>query len=100
MPKLNATDIAIKLSVKLGTPLAGSEELVKVFKEIITESLASGNEIHLQGFGKFYLSYRGGGQRKNPRSGELMSMLPHIVPSFKSGVVLKKTINDALNAHF
>lgn len=68
--------------------------LVECFEQAITNTLGQGKDVVLPGFGKFKVSMRAGGSRRNPSSGEPMEVAASWAVSFKVGKALKTTANN------
>lgn len=64
--------------------------LVSALETAVQTHVAAGESVVLPGFGKFKVSLRAGGERRNPRSGEMVTVPSAWVPSFKVGKTLKE----------
>ena len=60
----------------------------------ITNTLRSGSEVRLAGFGSFNVVHRKATSGRNPRTGEAISIPASKQPKFKAG----KTLKDAVNS--
>ena len=60
--------------------------------DIILEQLVAGETITLQGFGTFAVRTQASSTRRNPRTGEAMSVPEKKVPGFKAAKALKEVI--------
>jgi DNA-binding protein HU-beta len=60
--------------------------------ETIQETLKSGGEITLTGFGKFHVAERGARQGVNPQTRERIQIGPSKVPRFSAGARLKRSL--------
>ena len=60
--------------------------------EVLTRSLASGEEITVVGFGKFFVRQTSARDGRNPRTGEKIRIAASNNPVFKAG----KTLKDAV----
>ena len=67
------------------------ERVVSVILERMIEALEQGGRVELRGFGA--LSVRSRGARRNPRTGESVSVRAKHVPFFKSGKELRERLN-------
>ncbi|WP_354697839.1 DNA-binding protein HU [Paraconexibacter sp. AEG42_29] len=61
---------------------------------ILEESLASGGEVTLTGFGKFHVAERGARPGVNPRTGERIEIAATRIPRFTAGSSLKKAVRS------
>jgi len=59
----------------------------------ITETLVSGNQVTLVGFGTFQVRDRAARVGRNPRTGEAIDIKASKMPSFKAGKALKDAVN-------
>lgn len=60
----------------------------------ITRELAQGNSVQLIGFGTFEAKAFGMREVKNPRTGEPMTVPPHMRPIFRAGKALKEAVKS------
>ncbi|HEY8435712.1 MAG TPA: HU family DNA-binding protein [Haloplasmataceae bacterium] len=84
---------AIAEKMPEGTTLKTVEAAVNAFTEVVTETLASGGEVVLTGFGSFKVNERGARQGRNPRTGETITIPASKVPTFRPGKGLKDAVN-------
>ena len=61
--------------------------------DTITETLATGEDVMLFGFGKFEVRERAARTGRNPQTGAEMKIDAAKVPAFKAGKALKDLIN-------
>jgi len=59
----------------------------------ITETLVSGDQVTLVGFGTFQVRDRAARVGRNPRTGEAIDIKASKIPSFKAGKALKDAVN-------
>lgn len=60
--------------------------------DAIQETVASGEEVRLPGFGTFSVTERGEREATNPRTGEKMMVGPTKTPKFKAGTTFKNML--------
>ena len=60
----------------------------------ITDTLRSGSEVRLAGFGSFSVVHRKATNGRNPRTGEAISIPASKQPKFKAGKTLKDSVNS------
>ena len=74
---------------------AKAEEVVDLFFNSITETLAKGDRVEIRVFGAFtvrdYKSYKG----RNPKTGEQIVVPPKRLPFWKTGQELKQRVDSA-----
>ena len=59
----------------------------------ITDTLVSGDQVTLVGFGTFQVRDRAARVGRNPRTGEAIDIKASKIPSFKAGKALKEAVN-------
>ncbi len=60
--------------------------------DIITKTLAKGEEVAITGFGTFRVAKRAARMGVNPKTGEKIQIAAAIVPKFKAGKLLKEAV--------
>ena len=68
-----------------------SIETVEILLNLIKQSLASGDDVLISGFGKFCEKKKRRG--RNPATGEDMMLAPRKVTTFQSSMKLRKKVN-------
>jgi integration host factor subunit alpha len=85
--------------------LAVSRQAAKIAKdgyaldtafEVIKQTLESGEDVLISGFGKFSVRVKGEKRGRNPQTGEPMVLAPRRVATFKCSRRLKNKINKSL----
>ena len=90
---MNKNDVVNHLSDRTGLSKADSQKAVDGIFELITDSLKSGEEVRISGFGVFVVSNRAGGKGRNPQTGEEITIKASRAARFRAG----KPLKDALN---
>jgi integration host factor subunit alpha len=90
---LTKRDIAQAISQETHHAKAQSSQLVDTLFEIIRETLKSGEDVLVSGFGKFTVRERKERRGRNPQTGEPIMLSPRKVVMFKSSGVLKGKLN-------
>ena len=67
---MNKNDLVQKLAERTGLSKMDAQKAVDGVFELITDSLKSGDEVRVTGFGVFAVSSRAGGKGRNPQTGE------------------------------
>ncbi len=92
------SELIESLAERADITLAKAEEVVDLFFNNITETLASGDRVEIRGFGAFtvrdYKSYKG----RNPKTGEQITVPPKRLPFWKTGQELKQRVDSAFTA--
>lgn len=91
---MNISDLAEKIATEHKLSKGGAKSVVESVLAAITEAAASGEEVALNGFGKFKVQDRPAREGRNPQSGETMK----IAASRKLTFSAAKAVKDALNA--
>ena len=80
------------VSGKTGLSKKDAGESVEAVFSTITDTLRSGNDISLTGFGKFHVAERGPRQGVNPQTRERITIPGGRVPRFTAGSQLKQAV--------
>jgi integration host factor subunit alpha len=67
-----------------------AEEIVESFLDIIKETLASGEEVKISGFGKFIVHQKHDRLGRNPQTGESLTITARKILTFKPSILLKQ----------
>lgn len=65
---------------------------VEAIFDIITKTLAKGEEVAITGFGTFKVAKRAARAGVNPKTGEKIQIAATTVPKFKAGKLLKEAV--------
>jgi len=90
---LNKNDLIAAVASDTGMSKADITSAVDGVFSAITDSLTSGNEVRLVGFGTFSISRRKATTGRNPRTGEAIQIPASNQPKFKAGKGLKEAVN-------
>lgn len=90
---MNKTELINKIAEKTDLTKKDSEKALNAFIETVKETLKSGNDLQLIGFGSFQIKQRAAREGLNPQTGEVIQIAAANVPSFKAGKDLKKAVN-------
>ena len=70
-----------------------SIETVEILLELIKQSLASGDDVLISGFGKFCVKKKNERKGRNPATGEDMILAPRNVVTFQCSRKLREKLN-------
>ena len=70
-----------------------SADVVNSIVDIVSETLASNQEVKISGFGRFYLRDKNARKGRNPQTGEEIEIRARRVLGFKASDSLRQTIN-------
>lgn len=95
---LTKAEIAEKLYEELGLNKREAKEFVEIFFNEISETLVSGLDVKISGFGNFTLRDKKGRPGRNPKTGEDVIISPRRVVTFRAGQKLKSRVeNNAIS---
>lgn len=89
---LTKARLAETLFEDLGLNKRESKELVELFFEEIRNTLASGDDVKLSGFGNFVLRTKDQRPGRNPKTGEEIPISARRVVTFRPGQKLKARV--------
>lgn len=90
---LTRAHIAERVLTKTGMRKWRSAELVDSVFGIIKQTLESGEDVLITGFGKFSVRKKNERRGRNPVTGESMTLASRKVVTFKCGTVLRERLN-------
>jgi len=90
---LNKNDLIAAVSSSTDLSKADATKAVDGVLAAVTDSLKSGNEVRLVGFGTFSVANRAASTGRNPRTGEAIQIPASKQPKFKAGKALKDAVN-------
>ena len=90
---MNKEEMIDALSASGGLSKADAGRVVDGMLEVITKSLAKGEEVRLSGFGAFVVTKRAASTGRNPRTGEAIQIAASKTPKFRAAKALKDAVN-------
>lgn len=90
---MNKNDLVAAVATSTGLSKADASKAVDGVFSAITDSLKSGDEVRLVGFGTFSVAQRAASEGRNPRTGEKIDIPASKQPKFKAGKGLKDAVN-------
>ena len=90
---MNKNDLVAAVSGAAGLSKADAARAVECVFDAITDSLRSGDEVRLVGFGTFSVANRKASEGRNPRTGEKIQIPASRQPKFKAGKALKDAVS-------
>ncbi len=91
---LTKAEVAEHLFEKVGLSKRDAKDMVEVFFEEIRETLESGVQVKLSGFGNFDLREKSERPGRNPKTGEDIPISARKVVTFRPGQKLKSRVED------
>jgi DNA-binding protein HU-beta len=86
-------ELVTAISEKTGLSKVQAKDALEAFVDAVTESLKSGAEVRLVGFGSFVPVSRKAGLARNPRTGETVKRAASKTARFRVGEGLKSALN-------
>ena len=93
---LTKADIVQAVSHKTNHTMAQSANLVDALFEIIKQTLESGEDVLISGFGKWSVRAKRERRGRNPQTGEPLTLAPRKIVTFKRPPVLKHKLNGSM----
>src|ERR1700741_2167296 len=92
MSTLTRADLAEALNRKLGLSRSESLGMVESILDLMSDSLAAGENVKISGFGTFLLRDKAGRVRRNPKTGVEVPITPRRVLTFRASQMLKDRV--------
>jgi DNA-binding protein HU-beta len=89
---MNKTELIERIAEEVGVPEGEAQRYLGAIERAVTETLKSGEEVRITGFGKFSVRERKAREGRNPQTGEKMKIAASKVPGFSAGNALKEAI--------
>lgn len=89
---MNNSQLIEKVAADLKTPKTDTKVLVDTVLDAIQGALAAGEDVSLQGFGKFTVKSREAREGRNPQTGASIQIAASKSVGFKAGSVLKAAL--------
>ena len=91
---LTKAEIAETLYDELGLNKREAKEFVEIFFNEISNTLVSGLDVKISGFGNFILRDKKERPGRNPKTGEDVTISPRRVVTFRAGQKLKSRVEN------
>ena len=90
---MTKADIAEKIHTKIGLSKKESSDMLESMISIMKNTLETGEDIMISGFGKFEVKQKKDRKGRNPQTGEAMTIDARRILTFKPSNLLKQAIN-------
>lgn len=90
---MNKQELIQAISDKSGLTQKDAKTALDATLAVISDTLASGDEVVLVGFGSFQTKHQKARIGRNPKTGEKLTIPAKKVPAFKAGKGLKEAVN-------
>jgi len=91
---MNKNELISAVAEKAELTKAQAGEAVDALFDIIADTLKSGVEVRVIGFGNFSVTARAATEGRNPRTGDTIQIPASKTPKFKAGKGLKDAVNS------
>jgi len=90
---VNKTDLIEAIASNASLSKADAGRALDAIINSVTDTLRSGDQVTLTGFGTFIVRERSARTGRNPQTGDPISIKAAKVPSFRAGKALKDAVN-------
>lgn len=90
---MKKTELIDALAAKTDVTKTAAGKSIDALLEIITETVAAGDDVALIGFGTFKAAKRAARTGKNPKTGEVLQIAASTVPKFSAGAAFKAAVS-------
>jgi DNA-binding protein HU-beta len=90
---VNKSQLVDQIAENADISKAAAGRALDALVETVTETLKSGDQVTLVGFGSFVVRERAARTGRNPKTGEAIEISAAKVPAFKAGKALKDACN-------
>ncbi|CAH0532927.1 DNA-binding protein HU-beta [Vibrio stylophorae] len=90
---MNKSQLVDKIAADADISKAAAGRALDAFIGAVTETLKSGDQVALVGFGTFSVRERAARTGRNPQTGAEIQIAAAKVPGFKAGKALKDAVN-------
>ncbi|MCP3698300.1 HU family DNA-binding protein [Aliivibrio sp. S4TY2] len=90
---MNKSQLVDQIADNADISKAAAGRALDALVETVTETLKSGEQVTLVGFGSFLVRERAARTGRNPKTGEAIEISAAKVPAFKAGKALKDACN-------
>ena len=91
---MNKNELAAAVAEKTGLGKGEAAGAVEAMFATITETLKSGGDVRVLGFGNFVVQQRAATTGRNPMTGQPVDIPAKRVPKFSAGKALKDAVNS------
>jgi integration host factor subunit alpha len=91
---MTKSDIVESVLAKRNLPKREAAEIVDTLLDIIKDTLESGEQVKISGFGKFEVHQKHDRRGRNPQTGESITITARKVLTFKPSILLKQELNE------
>ena len=89
---MNKSELTEQVAVRAELAREDAARAIDAFWGVVAETLSSGGEVSLSGFGRFHVGERSARAGVNPRTGERIAIPASRVPRFTAGSALRGAV--------
>lgn len=93
---MNKSELIKSLSASMNSSETEASRFMESFEQIVRETLRSGGEITLVGFGKFHCKKQRARIGRNSKTGEPITIPSKLLPAFAPGKQLKEALHQPM----
>ncbi|VXA54709.1 HU, DNA-binding transcriptional regulator, beta subunit [Acinetobacter proteolyticus] len=90
---MNKSELINQIAASAGISKIQATAALQAVETSVIDTLASGGQVALTGFGTFKVNERAARTGRNPKTGEEIQIAASKVPTFKAGKALKEAVN-------
>ncbi|MDM7456213.1 MAG: HU family DNA-binding protein [Tepidimonas sp.] len=90
---MNKAQLIDHMAEQAGLTKQQAARALDAFLATVSQTLASGGEVTLVGFGTFQVDERAARKGRNPKTGETVDIAAAKMPKFRPGKALKDAVN-------
>jgi integration host factor subunit alpha len=90
---MTKADIVEAVRSRVSFPKREADEIVESVLDILKDTLTSGEQVKISGFGKFVVHQKHDRRGRNPQTGEAITITARKILTFKPSTILKQDIN-------
>jgi nucleoid DNA-binding protein len=95
MPNVTKKDLVEQIAGRTGLTQVDTKIVVESFLDAVAQSLRSGHNIEIRGFGRFKIKKKRARTARNPRTNEHIEVSEGFKPVFEASRELRKRVDDA-----
>ncbi|MDD3295001.1 MAG: integration host factor subunit alpha [Geobacteraceae bacterium] len=91
---MTKSDIVENVLAKRNLTKREAADIVDTLLDIIKDTLESGEDVKISGFGKFVVNQKQARRGRNPQTGEPLTITARKILTFKPSILLKQELNE------
>ncbi len=91
---MTKADIIEAVRSRSNLPKRDADEIVESLLDLLKDTIASGEDVKISGFGKFVVHQKHDRRGRNPQTGESITITARKILTFKPSMLLKQELNE------